>query len=682
MAQTSKWLSFRIVLLLGFLAHLPMLWNGFTYYSDDVYVLDNPLIHGFSGASLKALFTTYFDGHYHPLTLLSLAISWMAGGTAPLVYQLADLSLHLLSCWLLYNVLKSLKINPTVAAVAVLVFAIHPLSVESVARISERKDTQYVFFLLAALLSYLHFYWSKKPKFYLLSVLLFLCACLSKGQAMVFPALLYAIEWYFRKTEGKKINHLYIIPLFALSAITIYFNYRAQVVTGYLNDSETWSFTTLLTDSSYILVQYILKLFAPFRLSAQYPAPEPGAWLWIFPVLLIGVLLFMRWLYRRKQYLALLGILWYLIAVVPMLRLVPNSENFMADRYNYLGLAGFGIFAVAFWHYLAETYRWKRIRVVPAIWLTALAIACFARTTVWESGLTIWSDAYTKYPEDPYAANNYAGNLTKLGGDKLGPGLDLYRKSIALAPEILAHRINYMNVLKQQQLEREYLQQLKIIVETEARTPNDKANKANILLMHGYPDAALAELNTAIAHKPEYAKLRLNRAGFFFNQFRFDEALQELDTALNLCSNYLTTVYLLKTEIYICRHQTQEAQQALNHAKALFAPEETVKKLQHNLTVLAAKAFPVDPSALSDEELLSEGSFYYYNKLYYHAWVLFNEGLQRHPNQSDLLNNAMACSYNLARPDLAAAYMRTLRKNEYILNQNAQEWLKSLGIEA
>ena len=158
---------------------------------------------------------------YHPLTLLSLAINYSMSGDHAISYNVTNLLIHSCNVVLIFVFIKLLFKRSDFAFIVALVWALHPLHVESVARITDRKDTQYVFFLLIALINYLKDKNSSNNKFLVYVIIAFLLSLLSKGQALIFPLIIILIEWYYYKTENKKINVKtisYFLPISLLFA--------------------------------------------------------------------------------------------------------------------------------------------------------------------------------------------------------------------------------------------------------------------------------------------------------------------------------------------------------------------------------------------------------------------------------------------------------------------------------
>jgi protein O-mannosyl-transferase len=673
-------LNLKWILLIGLIVHLPMLRNGFTNYSDDTYVLNNVLVHQINSNTINALFTTYFDGHYHPLTLLSLAVTYFFSGSNAFGYQLTNLLFHLISCWLVFKILSQLEIKKSIALLTTLIFAVHPLNTESVARITERKDTQYVLFLLIAV--YYFFEFCKDPdkrKYYLISIGCFILSLLSKGQAIVFPLILYVISWYQYKTTGIKIKHLLIAPLFLLSGLFAYLNYKAQLVTGYLSESETITLKQAITYPSYIITHYISKLFLPFNLSAQYPKPEINSFFAIYSLIILVLIYGAYKLISNKNYLAALGVFLYVVSVFPMLRIIPVSENFMPDRYNYLGLIGFGLFISSVYYKLVEKSKVFYPEYILTGWLILISLICFGRTTKWKDGLSVWEDAFSKHPEDQYATINYAATLTSTKID-ISKGLSLYQKSIAMDPDNTISKVYYAGVLSSLGKKQESLEVMKEIMSMHPVTPADIANRASVLLQYGKPEESISELNKAVNLKPQFAKNRIKRAGYYFNQFLFEQAGAELDTLESLHSNYLDVILMMRTEINIDQNNQASAQKFLNEARSIGCDIKRIKELQNKIDNLSFWN-EQEYAQMNPEKKVEYGKSLYSNGLYYQAYAVFSDILKADPGNEQIINFRMACAFTLNRPDLMKVYLSELKKRNLPLNKDAVNYLLTLGIQ-
>ena len=210
-----------LILLIVFGAFLPSLKNGFVNWDDDCYVLNSSSISSsISASNLKSIFTSFSVGHYQPLTILSYAFDYQLFKLNPYYYHLTNLILHLLNSLLVFYLIYLLSGNIGVSFITAILFGIHPLHVESVAWISERKDVLYSFFFLLSCIIYLYYLTKERnSKYYLLSLFLFLCSLLSKSMAVTLPLLLLLMDYYLKRKPNKELL-LDKIPYFFLTAIS------------------------------------------------------------------------------------------------------------------------------------------------------------------------------------------------------------------------------------------------------------------------------------------------------------------------------------------------------------------------------------------------------------------------------------------------------------------------------
>jgi tetratricopeptide (TPR) repeat protein len=407
------------ILLITFLAYLPSLQNDLLKtWDDQAYVTNNQLIRNLSLESFVRIFRE--DGgrqaNYHPLTTVSLAVNYAIAKTAPFGYHLTNLLLHLLNTLLvLVMVLLLPATSLPIAAMVALLFGIHPLHVESVAWISERKDVLYTLFFLATMIAYqIHLRrGSGGATWYLLALGLFACALLAKAMAAALPLVLLALDYcYSRKwTIGTLLEK---VPFFLLATG---FGILALLVQT-ANDatrSDLFSLGNRLLHACYGVSTYIGKILLPLGLSAFYPYPYPlmrGAWILDQPppIFFLTLLFTLAWglglacLIRRAapdQRLLVFGMLFYTATILLVVQFIPVGRAIIADRYTYV--ASIGIFLCI--ACLVERL-WQRIRYRTAlltglgIYALVLAAMTYKRCSVWTNDATLWTDVMVQYPDD------------------------------------------------------------------------------------------------------------------------------------------------------------------------------------------------------------------------------------------------------------------------------------------
>ncbi|MFC1657608.1 tetratricopeptide repeat protein, partial [Candidatus Moduliflexota bacterium] len=342
------------LLLLVALTFLPLLDAGFVAYDDDLYVTANPPV--LAGPSMKSLRWSFADvgyaANWHPLTWISHMLDVQFFGSDPRGHHLVSILLHGANTVLLFILLFSLTGTFFRSAVVAALFAVHPLHVESVAWISERKDVLSTFFLLAAMLSYSRCAARPRWAVCIAVFLLFALGLMAKPMVMTFPLLCLLLDFWPLKrlpanlTPGRAL--LEKIPLFALSAASLAVTWAAQRAGGAFAPESLFPFWTRVANALTAYLWYMGKTILPFRLAAFYPHPGPDLPLWkpaLSLAVLAGITIVALRVRDRRPWLAV-GWLWYLVALLPVIGLMQVGAQAVADRYTYIPLVGLFIAVV------------------------------------------------------------------------------------------------------------------------------------------------------------------------------------------------------------------------------------------------------------------------------------------------------------------------------------------------
>ena len=407
-----------ILFIISMITYSPMVKNDFIKTWDDgVYVIDNNMLHDVSWKGLTNIFR-YGDefqkttNNYHPLTVLSLAFNYQASGLSPISYHVNNMILHginVVLAFLFVYLLCRRRIWP--AVITGLLFAVHPMHIESVAWISERKDVLYTFFFLSGLIAYLKYL--EDQKFWKLGValLLFLLSCLSKAMAVPFPLILLLIDYFQRRRLSWRLC-LEKIPFFILALIIGLMSVHLQS-TSAINKFETFTFYQRIMHASYGFNNYILNFIYPSGLSAFYPYPAitPSGLLpltfRIAPYICLVVAGLLGWASTRKEEIPrafVFGILFYFLTIVLVLQFLSVGKAIMADRYTYipyLGLAFFPGIVTDYYIQKKSPLKFIGIGLVTIILIMSIIFSFLTheRTKVWKNDITLWSDALQQYPD-------------------------------------------------------------------------------------------------------------------------------------------------------------------------------------------------------------------------------------------------------------------------------------------
>ncbi len=402
----NKTILVFLFLLITFIAYLPSLSADFIpTWDDNIYITDNPLIRSLSLTNLKSIFTSNIGGSYVPLPLLTFAVEYNFWGLNPLPYHITNLLLHLLGTFLVFQILCKLRIKTSFAAVAALLYGIHPMGVESVAWATERKDVLYTAFYFGSILLYLNYIQSeaKKKLLLLFSIGLFVLSLLSKIQAVSLPLVLISIDFYFErhwrfKLALEKVSYFLLSLLFGIGGVILLKN------AGALNVNEMFTIAERSFFGTYALSAYLLKFFVPITLSAMHPYPVSSGntlpllyYLSPLCIILTGFIVYRTY---SKTRAIVFGTVFFLISIVFMLQVFGAGQGFLADRFTkvpYLGL----VYIVG---WSLEQFHTKFKTRMPVIWLVfgiyslVLITSTYNRCKVWKNGETLWTDVIGKYP--------------------------------------------------------------------------------------------------------------------------------------------------------------------------------------------------------------------------------------------------------------------------------------------
>jgi hypothetical protein len=499
-------LHVAVIVLLATTAYAGSFSGGFV--SDDVTAIaGNPLLRSLAPSNLRAIATSFDDANYIPLKVLSLALDYQVWGLTPAGYHVTNLALHVANALLVYLVLLRLG-EPAGAACAVaLLWAVHPVQVESVAWISERKNVLSTLFFLLGFLVYLRFSEQPRARTYLLLLALFVCALLSKVNTVVLPALMLAYEVGERfRLRGRDLAAT--VPLLAVGALLAWVNLHGNPSHGVAYHGGSLAVT--VRTMSTVLPRYLALALAPWQPSFYHAVPLRGSWL--EPAVLGGALTLLAsiavavaLIARRRR--GAFWIAWFFVTLAPMLNLVPFPA-LMADRYLYIPLLA-PLVLVA-WGMRALAVRFPLLgRGMPAL-AGAAALACagftLARVPVFRNELSLWADWAVRTPyitaDRPY-------------GPKPRPAeLRILRDALAREGDSAVLHNNLGGIAFEEGRLRDALAELTRARQLDPQDPAIALNLGRAYLHAGDPAAAARTLEDAVRlESPSYfAWLNLGRA--------------------------------------------------------------------------------------------------------------------------------------------------------------------------
>lgn len=531
---SSKPVILAGILLAVFLAFRPCLNNELLYWDDDVHIWNNASIQKMDGPHLIQVFKQTVNQTYIPLTVLSFGIERHFAGTRAFVYHLDNLALHLAVASLVLVLALSLGLAPAAAACATLLFAIHPLKVESVAWVSERKDLLYAFFYVLALIQYVRYVRTGRARPYVLALLCGLLSILAKPMALSLPLVLMTIDWILeRKFSGRTIADKVPFILYAVPIAWITYRLNTNPAIQDVGQSAlvwVWCFAF-----------YLWKFAWPLNLAPLYNLPLPihlASPPYAFSAALleaacagIGFFFKNRWF--------VFGWLFYLASIFFLLRFDNSTDsNLVADRFMYLPSLGLCLFlgkAALDWYLRVRTKRpflasFSRASLVSLF--LVLGFLTNQQCRIWKDDLSLWQQTIRISPDDPLAYNNLA--YYYYNKNELELSLAYYDRAIRLNPN---YYIPYIT-------------------------------RGTIYFYKGNDRLALEDFTRAVAFRPDLATPYSNRGAIYVKQKQYDKALDDLNEAIRIDPN-MSAPYNNRGHVYLMRGHWNRALADFNHAIAI-----------------------------------------------------------------------------------------------------------------
>lgn len=521
----------------------------FVNFDDPDYVSENPIVaRGLSGEGIAWAFTTHHAQNWHPLTWLSLMLdAQLFGAQSARGFHFTNLLLHALNALLLFWLLRALTGTLWRSALVAGLFALHPLHVESVAWIAERKDVLSQAFALGATLAWLRWARGGRARFYALALALLALGLMAKQMLVTLPLLWLLLDYWplgrlcpaatKRLAPGVARRQAFLekIPALAMSAGAIALTLAAQTRRAALLPLDD-----RLANAAVSTVRYLGKLFWPHPLSVLYPHPamtggEPlAAWQLPAALALLAAISLGVWRLRRLECLTV-GWLWFLIAMLPVIGIVQVGEQAMADRYAYLPFIGLYLMLVSGGSELVLRGggRWRD----PAALFAVLAlIACLigtrTRAEVWRDSVALGESARDVKPVHPKMLYNLG--LAYADARRYPEAASSFAAALAITPDYA----KALNNLGQTYEAMGKLEGARGAYATAVAKEPDFAlariNLSRLLAKAGDMDGAIEQRVRAVALDPEDAAGRNNLGALFAQAGRFEEAVTQFRAALAL----------------------------------------------------------------------------------------------------------------------------------------------------
>ncbi|OGP72909.1 MAG: hypothetical protein A2V86_09190 [Deltaproteobacteria bacterium RBG_16_49_23] len=545
--------------------------NGFINFDDDVYITNNLDVQ--AGLTLKSVcwaFTTTGAANWHPLTWISHMLDYELYGLKPGGHHMTNLLIHIVNSLLLFLVLNRMTGALWKSGFVAALFALHPLNVESVAWLAERKNLLCTLFLMLTMWTYVRYVERPRLGRYLLVILSFALGLLSKPMLVTMPFALLLLDYWplnrFQSGYSNGPDHLHPsnprkskapqsspfklilekVPFFALSIGSSFLTILAAQKSGTIGSLELYPLEVRIANILTSYAKYIWKMIWPHRLAVLYPYPTtvPAGEVIGALLLLICISILVIRVARSRPYLVL-GWFWYLGTLVPVIGLVQAGVQSMADRYNYIPLIGLFIMITGGVSDILGRWRYRKIVLAVSIslLLSILMIVTRIQVSHWKSSITLFEHSLKVTSDNSRIHNNLGMTLVQQG--KIQEAIAHYTEALRIDPYFAIAHYNIGVALTEQGNIQEaiahYNEALKI-------NPNYAVahNKLGMILVRqGKNQEAFLHFTEALRIKPGHAEIYINIGGSLVAQGKIEEAIAYYHEALRIKPDHFGARYNL-----------------------------------------------------------------------------------------------------------------------------------------
>jgi tetratricopeptide (TPR) repeat protein len=624
-SRLPVWLLAVLLALLTLALYWPATGHDFVGYDDGLYVLENAHVtSGLTWENVQWDFEHPEAGNWHPLTMLSHAADVQLFGVKPWGHHLSSVVLHALNTALVFLLLWSLTGATWRSVLVAALFGWHPLHVESVAWVAERKDVLSGFFGLLALISYTRYARQRsrgegqRPAApgapapdsrrsaldYSFTLLFLTLGLLSKPMLVTWPFVMLLLDyWPLGRFKPGRVWGLVIekIPFFVLAVAASVVTFEVQKHTGAVVALQHMPPGARVGNALISYCRYLGKLFWPTNLSVFYP--RPGEWPFGEVLLAGGLLLGISWLLfvaRRRFPWLLMGWLWFVGTLVPVIGLVQVGDQSMADRYAYL--PSLGVLILVVWGAYELTRRWPHQFTALSVAGGAAIVCCVGLS--WEQ-LGYWQNSETLFrhalavTEDNHIAHNGLGDVFVKEG-QTDEAIRQYQEAIRITPDHAEAHNNLGNALAKKGQTAEAIRQFQEAIRLKPDDALGYCNLGAVLAGEGRTDEAIRQYQEAIRLEPEYADAHSNLGTALAKKGQSDEAIRQYQEAIRLKPDFADAHYNLGNAL-LDRGQTDEAIRQYQEAIRL-KPDHA--EAHNNLGNALAKAGQTDEAIRQYQEAI------------------------------------------------------------------------------
>lgn len=540
-------LELFLVILITAIVFSGSLKLAWTNWDDDLYVYKNPVV---SQGTFKDILTTSGDYNmYVPLVIASFALEWKMVKDSPFLYHFDNMLLHLFCTVMVLLFFRRIGLSILWSGFAALLFGIHPMCVETVAWITERKELFCALFYLAAMLAYVHYIASGKRRYFLSAFLFMILSLFSKTEALTLPFTFVLLDWYFQRNINLKI----IVEKTFFFAVAFALTIPQYFIFGNMNPASisshaiinAFNFFEQAVLGCYVYTMYILKSIVPYATSTLYPIPlSLQAEHWIGAVIAIAIFISALTGWRKYRFVTF-GLLFFTLNIgfLILVSFFLSDLAFLNDRYAYIAYIGlFFVIAMSLQKLSSKfpSCRWLIISLAGFLLIT-FGVLTVRYIPVWQNSETLWTYVINKYPRQLAVAHFNRGNYW-YESKQLDKALEDFNAALEINPE---HSSTYMNrsliYLERHENEKalhDYNRYMDLLYPKKERSDGINlslsksfSHRGSIYFRMGQYDNALVDFNTAIERDPFNHDNYLQRAFAYMALREYDKAISDF----NLC---------------------------------------------------------------------------------------------------------------------------------------------------
>jgi tetratricopeptide (TPR) repeat protein len=507
--------------------------HDFVNYDDPQYVTQNPQVRaGLTWHGVVWAFTSAHDSNWIPLTWLSHMLDGELFGLESGAHHFTNVALHASGTLLLFGFLRRMTGARWRSAFVALAFALHPLHVESVAWVAERKDVLSAALFFLALWAYVDYTARPSRGRYLLVVLIFCCGLMAKPMVITLPLVALLLDFWPLRRKICMGLLLEKLPLFALAAGASVVTYLVQEHAGAISSIDRVPLAARLQNALVSYVAYVGNFVWPAKLAVFYPYSIPPVWEWLAAGAALAAVTVLVLRARGRYPYAAVGWLWYLGTLAPVIGLVQAGSQSRADRYTYIPMVGISIMLAWGAAEAAERWRWGRPALAAAMVAvcSAWAVVTWFNVENWRNSISLFQHAIDVTHDNYVAYNNLAVALRQAG--EIDEAVSSFESAVRIQPQDAQARDNFGDALTAVGRADEAIPHLEEAIRLQPGFAKAHIDLASALIRSGRAAQAEAQYRAALRLQPASAEAHYGLGGVLVEQGRLQEALPHLQQAL------------------------------------------------------------------------------------------------------------------------------------------------------